>query len=306
MKSRGCFLQDDLPNTFFHLGVALHYIQDSYTSLASFYPRHHSWEESIEYANFTYDLERTITYSLGNKWYERDRCLQLANILSKKAQGRDLTLYIATLSGHAASKSFAKPIVDLNLGLRASYVVTESVLSSKTCPALENKLKDVLSNHEVLMRTADVELANKIISLANERDDLRKRIVPQSGIVSKIKNWILAIRIGLKDSAVNSNDNHYTQLKHFEKAIKEYIKTAGMTVTPYSGWYNFQIPQISPNVVSRELLLIQEIAEISGENENVLRESLRRVNISTYRIGNRELVRRAELNRSPSQFPVRD
>lgn len=187
VRSRGFFLQDDYPNAFFNLGVALHYIQDSYTSMASFYPKHQSWEEDIEYANFTNDLEKTITYYLSNKWYERDRCLRLANTLSKKAEGRDNTLYVATLSGHAASKSFAKPIVDLNLALRASYIVTESVLSSKNCPALENKLRDLHSNYEALMRTAEEELSNKIVRLANERDDLKKRKVPQSGIVSKIK-----------------------------------------------------------------------------------------------------------------------
>lgn len=248
MRSRGYFLQDDYPNAFFNLGVALHYIQDSYTSMASFYPGHNGWEVSIEYANFTDDLKETITYSLGNNEYERDRCLKIANILSEKAQGRDNTLYTATLSGQAASKSFAEPIVDLNLALRASYVVTESVLSSKNCPALENKLRNVLSNYEALMRTAEVELSNKIIRLANERDELRKRRVPQSGIVSKMRNWILGIRIGLKDSAVNSNNNYYIQHKHLEKVVREYMEAANMAVTPYSGWYNFQIPKINPNV----------------------------------------------------------
>ena len=97
MKSRGFFLKDDLPFAFFHLGVALHYIQDSYTSFASFYPKHQSWEESIECANFTYDLIKTINYSLRDKEWERKRCLGLAVALSKKAQGRDNTLYLATL-----------------------------------------------------------------------------------------------------------------------------------------------------------------------------------------------------------------
>jgi hypothetical protein len=80
---------------------------------------------------------------------------------------------------------------------------------------------------------------------------------------------------------------------------------ANITVTPYSGWYNFQIPKISPNVVSKELLSVQEIAEVLGENERVLRESLSRVNVLTYHVGNRELVRRAELDRFLSQFPVK-
>jgi hypothetical protein len=304
MKSRGFFLKDDLPLAFFHLGVALHYIQDSYTSFASFYPKHQSWEESIECANFTYDLIKTINYSLRDKEWERNRCLGLAGALSKKAQGRDNTLYLATLSGHEASKSFAKPIVDLNLALRASYVVTESVLSSKKSLALENKLKDDLSNYEVLIRTAEVELTDKIIRLANEREALKVRKVPPSGIISKIKNWILGIRIRLKDSAVNSNYKSYTQRTHLEKVATEYVNAAKKTVAPYIGWYNFQIPKLNPNAVRNELLTVQEIAEVLGENENALKESLNRVKIWSYCVGNTNLVKRAELDRFLSHFPV--
>lgn len=304
LKSRGYFLQDDFPNAFFHLGVALHYIQDSHTSMASFYPKHQSWEEDIEYAPFTNSLERTIAVSLGSKQYERDRCLQLASILSKKAQGRDNTLHMATLSGHKASKSFAKPIVDLNLGLKASLVVAESVLSSKNCPDLEDKLRDGLSNHEVLMRTAEAELSNKIIRLVEERGNLERRKAPQTGILSKIGNWILGIRIALKDSAINSNNNNYTQQKHLEKVVREHVKAANRTVIPYIGWYKFQIPRINPSVVKRELLSVQEIAEGLGESEHALRESLNRVNILTYHVGDRDVVRRAELNRFPRQFTV--
>lgn len=305
MKSRGYFLKDDLKSAFFHLGVALHYIQDSYTSMASFYPRHQSWEEDIECANFSHDLEKTITYSLGNNWYERDRCLSLAHALSNKARGRDDTLHMATLSGRAASKSFAKPVVDLNLGLRASYVVTESVLSSGNCPTLENRLKDGLVTYEALMKTVEKDLSDKIIKLANEREDLKKRRVSQSGIVSKIKNWVLGIRIGLKNSATNSNYSRYAQQKHLRKLVNEYMEAANITVAPYSGWYNFRIPKINPNAVARELLSVQEIAETLGENVQAFKESLDRVKLSTYNVGNREVVRRAELDRFLDQFPVK-
>jgi len=304
MKSRGFFLQNDLSNAFFNLGVALHYIQDSHTSFASFYPKHHSWEESIEYAHFTSDLKKTINYSLRNKAWERERCLRLAEALSKNAQGRDNTLYLATLSGHEASKSFAKPIVDLNLALRASYVVTESVLSSKNCPALENKLRAELSNYEALMRTAEIELTNKIIRFANEREDLRKRKVPPSGLVSKIKNWIFGIRIRLKDWAVNSNYKSYTKQRHLEKVVTDYKKATNRTVAPYKGWNNFQIPPLNPSFVSKELLTIQEVAKVLSENEYNLKESLAKVNVLTYHVGNMVLIGRAELDRFLSYFPV--
>lgn len=174
MKARRYFLKDDSANAFFHLGVAFHYIQDSHTSFASFYPNHHSWEESIENSSFTNHLIKTIDYALSNKKDERKRCLWLAEALSNKAQGRDHTLYLATLAGHEQSKSFAKPIVDLNLALRASYVVAESVLSSKTCSSLEEKMSEGLSTYESIMKTAEREVADKIIRLINEREDLER------------------------------------------------------------------------------------------------------------------------------------
>jgi hypothetical protein len=277
--------------------VALHYIQDSYTSYASFYPKHNSWEESIEYASFTYDLERTIRDSLNNKWWERDRCLQLANILSKKAQGRDSTLYMATLTGHAPSRSFAKPIVDLNLALRASFVVAESVLSSKRCIALEDKLKNELLNCESLMKAAETELSDKILRLVNERDDLEKRKVTQTGLFSRMKNWSLEIRIVFKNSALKFSSNDYSGKKHLEKVIREYMRVANMTIIPYTGWYNYEIPKVSQNVIERKLLSVQEIAESLGQNEHVLKRSLNNANIPIYKVGNTEIVRRAELDK---------
>jgi hypothetical protein len=304
MRSRGYFLRDDLPNAFFHLGVALHYIQDSYTSMASSYFKHHIWEECIEDANFVDDLDGTISYSLRNNGYERDRCLRLANTLSRKAEGRDSTLYMATLTGYAASQSFSEPIVDLNLGLRASHVVTESVLSSKNCTALESKLADVLSRFEAVMVAAETELSDKIIRLVNERDALKKRKLPHSGIVPVIRNWVLGIRIGLKDFAAKSNNSDYIQRKHIKKVFREYVNAAKATAAPYSGWFNFQIPGVSPQVVRKELLSVCEIARFLSEKEDILQESLDNVRISTYRIGDSELVKRSELDRFLSHFPV--
>jgi len=174
----------------------------------------------------------------------------------------------------------------------------------ENCPALENKLSAELSNYEVLMRTAEVELTNKIIRLVNEREDLRKRKVASSGLVSKIKNWILGIRIRFKDSAANSNYKSYTQQKHLENVVTDYIKAANRTVAPYAGWYNFQIPKLNPSVVSKELLTIQEVATVLGENEYALKESLAKGNVSSYYVGNIELIGRAELDRFLSHFPV--
>lgn len=59
LLSRKYFLRYDLLGAYYYLGVALHYIQDSYVSMASFYPKHHSWEESIDKCVYESNLEKT-------------------------------------------------------------------------------------------------------------------------------------------------------------------------------------------------------------------------------------------------------
>lgn len=309
MKSRGYFLQDNLPKAYFHLGVALHYIQDSYTSVKSYKsPKnqqwHQNWEERIENCYFASDLEKTINRFLDDNRSQRERCLRLAKILSAGASGRYNTLYKATLSGQQPSESSAKPVVDLNLGLRASYVVAKSVLSSKSCPDLENKLNKNLTDYEGLMMFAEKDLSDKIVRLINEREDFQKRKVAESGIVAKLKNWILGLRIRLKDFSANSNYKSYTQRKHLKKVEKQYLKAVNKTVASYTGWYNFKIPRINLNVVRRELFSIQEVTEILGEREHVLKQSLTDLNVSRFQVKNWELIRRSELDKFLKQNPV--
>ena len=304
LKSREYFLRDDLCNAFFYLGVALHYIQDSYTSLASSYVNHHRWEESIEYCNFTDDLKQTINYVLRKNDWERNRCLGLAEALSKKAIGRDNTLYLATLAGQEKSVSFAEPIVDLNLGLRASFVVAESVLSSKNCPALETELRQELSRYETLLKRAELSMSNKIVGLVNERIELERRKVPPYGITAKIRNWVLRRRIGFKERSINSNIDYYGKQLHLHEIVSEYFNAANRTVAPYMGWYNFSIPRINLTIVKKELVSIQEMAKVLGESEQSLRESLHKFKISSYRVKNIELIRRSEVTNFLSESNV--
>src|SRR3990170_1940601 len=67
MAARRYFLDEDLPNAYFHLGVALHYIQDSYTSFSSRFEKHNDWEQQIEQARFADDLERLVTRAFSHR-----------------------------------------------------------------------------------------------------------------------------------------------------------------------------------------------------------------------------------------------
>ncbi len=309
IKARGYFLQDDLPSTFFRLGVALHYIQDSYTSVIPYDSPHNkmwhqNYEQSIDDSQFVYDLENTIHFFFRNNSAQLSRYSEFAKTLSGKVEGKNATLRAATLVGKYPSQQTGKPKIDLNMALKASLVVTASVLSSKACPTLEAQLKVALAQHEAFLIKAEIKSANNIIRIIEERDQFISKKVPPTGIVSKIKNWFLGVRIALKDTVAISKYNSYVSRKHLENVVNSYRKITDSIVSPYLDWYNLRVPQINRGIVKRDLLSIKEIARYFGVTDSSVKELLKKGNAQSFHIGNQELTRRLQLDRILSQFPL--
>lgn len=313
MTARGLFLHGDSLNAYYNLGVALHYIQDSYTSVVSYNSPnrqmwHQNWEQNIQASSFVnnldIDLEKAINFHLWNREAERERCLWLVSVLCREAQGKDQTLYAATLSGNEPSPVSINPTIDLNLGLIASYTITKSVLSPKNNPALETQLKYILSQHETFLLNAEVDLSNKIISLIEERDYLKTMIAPPTGIVCKIKNWITGVKIGRKEKAAISKYYDYVSRRHLLEVANNYLSAANTAVAPHFEWYNFVIPPINIGMVKKDLISVQDITGYLGVSEYAVKEILKKGNAPSCSLGNNELVRRPEINRVLSQFPL--
>jgi hypothetical protein len=309
IKARGHFLQNNLPYAFFHLGVALHYIQDSYTSVIKYNsPKnsiwHQNYEQNIEAAPFVMDIEKTIQYSFHDDYSQLAKYSEIAKHFSKKIEGKQATLRAATMIEEYPADKTGKPKVDLNMALKACMVVIESALSSKTCSPLEAQLKDALAQHEAFLKNAEIESSNNVIRTIEERDQLIRKKVPHSGIVSKIKNWLLEVRIGLKDSAAISKYNDYVSRKHLENVANDYRTATEKVAAPYVGWYNYQVPPINTGIVQRDLLSIQEIAGYFGVTEDSVKELLKKDNTLSFHIGNQEFIRRPQLDRILSQFPL--
>ena len=297
LTSRLYFLKDDLLNAYFYLGVALHYIQDSYTSMASFYPRHHSWEESIENCGLVSNLEVTINYWLRNDYSQRDRCLGLASALSREAYGKDNTLNVATLTGFEPMKSFAEPIIDLNLGFKASYLVSKSVLSSKNSSQLDLTLKQSLNHYENLLDDAELSISAKMTKMAKQVENLESKKITKSGIVPKLKNWLLSFRIELKNFQLNSKYNGYLQKKHLLKVSKKYKEATDEIIGPNVGWFIYSRPELDFSIVKNQLIPLKDVADYFLSNEERIRQSLKEINFSVYKIGKKELVDRKEVNK---------
>jgi hypothetical protein len=224
-------------------------------------------------------------------------------VLSREAQGRDNTLYAATLTGHEASKSFAKPIVDLNLGLMASYVVSKSVLSPKDCPKLVTALNQVLEEYEGQLQRSEVALSNTIVELVRKRDSLRGRIVTTLGFKSKLKNGFLKIGAEIRNLQVNLKSNEYDSQGHLKKVVQSYEQATNRTISPYVGWYNFVVPELRLSIVKRELLSFQDVARKLWLDDSSLGKWLKEANCAGYKIRGIELFKRSELNKVLGETP---
>jgi len=297
MEARRFFLNGDLPNAYFSLGVALHYVQDSYTSLTSRSRHHLQWEEQIERSFLVDDLQKLVTWAFRNHEDQREEYAEIMGFLSNEIDGKEDTFELATLRDHEPilswNRPWGAPEVDLNFAFRASLSIAKSVLSSRTCPKLQTELKQVLAEHETMLRKTETIYADKIVELIRKRDELKKK--RKSGIFSTIKSYFSTFLSKIYNRWMESKIDEYEQQEHLRKIARTYQRVAKAIVAPHSDWYNITIPQIDINIVEKELLPIQEASRFFGTHESIIRYLIEKGKISCYDARKKELIRRSEV-----------
>ena len=297
MAARRYFLDEDLPNAYFHLGVALHYIQDSYTSFSSRFEKHNDWEQQIEQARFADDLERLVTRAFSHRENRKQEYTHILAFWSKEAKGKQDTLNLATMPGPGLSmwheRTWGRPDVDLNFAFRASFLVARSVLSSKNCSELQEQLTRILVEYEAMLRETETIFADKIVELIKKGNRTSEKM--KSGTFQVIKNFFSAILRKIYILQAESRIQEYEQRKHLKKVTRKYHDAAQNTVTPYRDWYNFTTPEININIVENELLPMEIVPEHFGIDESLLKYLLDEEKISCYHIRNKELIRKSQL-----------
>ena len=298
MKARGFFLDNDLENACFHLGVALHYVQDSYTSLSTRSEYHTRWEEQMDEAYFTDNIQRLVEKAFYNRPDRREEYMELADFLSEKIEGKEATLRLATMQGPGLSfwgyREWGKPYVDVNLALKASYLIAESVFGPKINPELQEKLKSVQREYENKLKEAEVSFANSIIESVRRKYEMENR-KRKDGVFQTIKNgfWIgMAKRYEFR---ANRKLDRYKQQKHLIEVLKEYRKVMDKAVMPHRYWYHYNIPTIQLDVVDKELLSVGEASENLQIEESVIRDLIARNMILRYCVRDEELISKSEL-----------
>jgi hypothetical protein len=306
--ARRCFLQDNFLDAYYYLGTALHYIQDAYTSVVSYdspknYIWHQNWEQDIEDSHFLPDVESAIKYSFRDNHSKMRRYSDLAQYLSRTVDGRDATLRTATMVGHERSRESGKPIIDLNLALLASYVISKSILSPKNCLELEATLSKTKKDYETLLQDSEFLVSAELAGLVRKRDALKSKIVPEPGIVRKMKNLLCNVRIAIKNQQMNHKFREYTSQSHLRRIARRYDDAVSKITFSYEGWYNFRVSNIDFSVIEKDISTIAEASSNLSLTTDTIRTLLGQCGYSCLVVGNMEMIRMSELNDALRRTP---
>jgi len=262
-EARRLFLNNGKLESLFSLGVALHYVQDSWVSVSSSSVDHAWWEGQIDDAPFVNGIVEVINEFHPARIYRHDlipdfdaqdvekQFLQINEWLLdfdqlcradfKDNDGRfaeELTLDIATLE----RPTLGLPIYDFNFAYRVSLMLALSVYTSKTSPTLKEGLKRIRKEFELKLRDEEKSLARRLIELSSKRDELEKK----SGFVNRLKKMICNFGIW-------TSRRRYENRSHLLQIQKTYYKEAERMSNAYRNWYNVIIPELDIEHVERLL-----------------------------------------------------
>ena len=297
LEARKSFLLGDLSSAYFQLGVVLHYIQDSYTSLSPFIEDQVQWEQEIQQASFVENLEDLVRSTFRDYEHKIEKYMERIKELSSEIEGKEKTLQIATLpdqTEHAywGTSLEGSPNVDLNFAYKVSLLISKSVLGNKTNHELQENLENILKSYQKKLKKNEILSVEEIINIIKKRNDLEKR-KNQKGILRIIKAvfWFRILRC---NSRVKKKLRNYENQKHLERVADEYISKIEEVNSPYHGWYNIFSPQIELSTVKNELLTLSEASKNFGINETDINHFIEKKQISCYTIKERNFIRTSE------------
>lgn len=293
--ARRYLLKKDTLNAYYNLGVALHYIQDSFVSHTISEQAHIAWEKRIDQVPLVPDINEIIQITVNNQ-LQKERCWWFAQQLSRSIQGREETFKMATLNGNDQYSLIASPEVDYYLGFWASYRIADSILSPTKSAELEGQLKRISSESQSLLKITEIRASKRILELITKRDELVEMMDASNGLLGKIKNKALDTKVKRISEELLPEINSYFKGEHFEEVFRNYNQEIHKSCATYENWYDFEIPQLSTNHIRREILDIKAISKILDQDQQTVKNLLTEYSIPIHIINSLQIVRHSDLD----------
>lgn len=254
-KARDRRLEYNPSDSFFYLGMAFHYIQDSWVGMD---PDHE------DYAKYEKQMDKSTLLGRGDDLFKyqpvhRNRVLtqykELDKRLSKPLTSIDEMYSLVTTGKPYESTAF----LDLNYSYRICYRVAEMVLKPMLKISLDEKLSKLHEEYTEKLEKCEKTEQEALFKMEKELGE------PRSGVIAGFENWKLKRNLEIRTK-------QYEKRKHLDKILKLYKNEATQTAKPFVDWYNVQIPEL-------ELPVIPEIPnEQPVEEKQVYPLVLRREN----------------------------
>ncbi|MHC1680192.1 MAG: hypothetical protein AB9860_02950 [Methanomassiliicoccales archaeon] len=276
VRARCCFVNGDLANSFFLLGVALHYIQDSYVTCRSTNgERHFEYERKMDDYYPNPDIEGSIRTYLSNQQYLMNGCLRMAQALKNDdIKGAKQTLSIARLNARDRPHDHeANGVIDYTLSYLATLTLVRAViLDPIKHPQLDYDLNKLHQDSEKGLNDIEIQLSNSLINKIGERNRLASSKNQSEGIVARIKNWMLKRKMSRLDQEIRSMNDHYFNRRHLQPLIWDYLMRAERIANLYDGWYAYKIKEIDISGIPQMIDRVQMANDVFGTVDIIKRQ----------------------------------
>jgi len=294
LRARESFLSGDIRKACFHLGVALHYIQDSYTSLSSRSAHHERWEQQIQEAYVNEDLTRMVNSAFHNDPGNLKEYSDIAKTMSQGLEGKPDTIGFATRPGPGLSfwgdRTWGKPYVDFNLALRASILIAKSVFCSATNDEIEQKCSCIHAEFESILEKTEEKTAEEVVKQIEKREKLVSASVKEGRALDSLRSVYRRLKLGIQDYRINRKMGQYDKKSHLSLVATQYWRAIDSAIKPHQGWYKLKTPEIDISRTRTQLISIEEACRTFKLEPNYLQDLIRTGYVSSYHVAGRELV----------------
>lgn len=306
LRARESFLSGNIRKTCYHLGVALHYVQDSYTSLSSRSAHHERWEQQIQEAYANEDLIGLISSAFRNDPANLSEYSGIAEMMSHGLNGKPDTISFATRPGPGLSfwgnRTWGKPYVDFNFALRASILIAKSVFSSAKNDEIEQKCRCIHAEFESVLKRTEEKTAEEIVKQIEKRTKLASDGAKEVRTRS-LRRLFQRLKLNIQDYRINRKVGQYDKKGHLNLVANQYRKAIDSAIKPQQDWYKLNIPEIDISSVGTQLMSIEEACRVLKLEPNYLQDLIRKGHVSSYHVVGRELVLLSQLEQALNEQP---
>lgn len=287
-------LAEKTPDALFHIGKALHYLQDSFVSYPSHLQKHHEWEEWIDSSSLTRDVHGLI---LSTRMSERNRrrCLQMTALLSGDLQRAERIFAASRLNDAYKNNVDIKHWqVDLNLAYLATKAVLKSTLWNRTDDDIEKSLLASRIRNKQKMIQVEKEESQGIIYELERIQEKREKIASARGPFSSFRNFIMGLSIRHLESRTVRRWDSYEERNHLLEIIDSYKQETKVTLHSHMDWFITLVPTLTTDEVPASLLELSRTG-VSPKQVEVIQEVRDSLDEEGFILGDRFIIRRNAL-----------